>query len=170
MAIYCVSPGSILFEWTANLAMLLLAVWAGSKTTPWLIGRATRNISLVSPAPRLDGRWKVLTAGDDGGPVIGCLERALFYLALWLGGLVAGATIIGGWLTIKVAAKWQMRSHLLSQPNELEGVDPIQYMIARNRWARHVFVSFIVGTLANVLIVVAAVLMASAAAQVCWHE
>jgi len=142
--------------------MLIELLWAavglgftlgmGHCAVPFLMRTAARDISLNAPSPRLEQGWKELRRAKEGGRIIGWLERTLFFVALLQPSTNAGSLVIGGWLTFKLGAKWQIRSHLLTMPDSLPDTNDVDYLIARTRLASHIFVTFIVGTLANILL------------------
>ena len=54
-------------------------------------------------------------------------------------------------LAFKVASKWNAWTNIIAVPKELPGLDPLEYLAARRKWGSRVLVTFLVGTLANVL-------------------
>jgi hypothetical protein len=76
------------------------------------------------------------------------LERIVFFGAFWAG----LESVIAGYLAFKVASKWNAWSNIVAVPKEIPGLDPLEYLIARRCWGSHVLVTFLVGTLANVMI------------------
>lgn len=97
-------------------------------------------------------KWAELTGGNEGGAVIGRLERTAFFLAFWLEGGVAGAAVVAAWLTFKLGSKWQAWTQTIALPEALDGVDALDYLVARRQWGSRVLTTFLVGTLANVLV------------------
>ena len=45
---------------------------------------AKTQTALISPSPRLESEWHLVIAGDEGGKIIGRLERAFYFGAFWL--------------------------------------------------------------------------------------
>jgi len=116
-----------------------------------LLKWATKKVPLTPPHPDMATSWQDLTGGDEGGAVIGWLERTTFFLAFWLQGGIAGAAIVAAWLTFKLGSKWQAWTQTTALPETLDGVEPLDYLVARRRWGSHVLVTFLVGTLTNVI-------------------
>ncbi len=104
---------------------------------------------LEAPAPneRYAGAWAQLLLPDGGGDVLGCLERIAFFLAV----LAEHGEFVGVWLLFKVAAKWEVWSTIVRLPENLPAVDPMKYLVARRRLAARVLMSFLIGTLYNVI-------------------
>jgi len=96
----------------------------------------------------IKNKWGDLTEGDEGGWILGTLERA-FYLGAFL---LNAPEAIGAWLAFKVASKWNAWSNIIAVPQTLSGVDDLEYLIARRRWGSQLLMTFLVGTLWNILI------------------
>jgi hypothetical protein len=84
---------------------------------------------------------------DRGAMWLGRLERALFFFAFWMG----APELIGGWLLFKVATKWEAWQNIVKLPDQIEGLDPVDYLRYRHAWGMSIMQSFLAGTLANVL-------------------
>lgn len=133
----------------AGFVGLLLTLAAG-----FLVGKLVKSIkkgiAVPPPAEAMKERWTALTTDpekDKSGSLLGDLERVLFYLAFWL----AGHELIAGWLALKVAAKWESWGATGRLPESLSGANDLDYLISRRRWASQRLMSFLVGTIANVL-------------------
>ena len=117
--------------------------------------RVGREIPLPPPSSsseRQRAQWEELTLGNEGGVLIGWIERFMFFGALWLG---AGAELlIGAWLAFKVASKWNAWTNVTEVPQKLEGLDDLDFLIARRRWASNVLTTFLVGTGFNILVAI----------------
>ena len=125
---------------------LLLTLLLGLAVKP-LVNGAKESMKLPPPTDWLAGRWKELTDHNEGGAVLGFLERALFFLAFSL----KADAVVAGWLAFKVASKWNAWTNIIAVPKEIPGIDPIEFLIARRYWGSHLLMTFLVGTLANVL-------------------
>jgi hypothetical protein len=112
-----------------------------------LIDCAKKSMVLPAPNATLEREWAALMKGNEGGRVLGYLERFFFFGAFW--GEANGAA--AAWLAFKVASKWNAWSNVISVPKEIEGLDPIQFLIARRCWGSHLLTTFLIGTLANIL-------------------
>lgn len=126
---------------------LVVIVLLGLGVGP-LVKCAQRSIALEPPRESLRASWLTLTKGNEGGQLLGNLERILFFGAFWIG----EHEIIAGWLAFKVASKWNVWSNIISVPNQLENIDPISYLNARRRWGSQLLITFLVGTAANIII------------------
>lgn len=128
----------------------LVLAWLARFPVGWLVRRVKKGLPLPPPSAALQKEWADLTTDpkeDKSGAILGDLERVLFYLAFWL----SAQEIIAGWFTLKVASKWEAWGTTGRLPEALEGIDALSYMISRRRWASHRLMSFLVGTITNVL-------------------
>lgn len=116
--------------------------------TKWVKDAASKSINLKLPAKKLEDKWKELTSGNEGGAYLGYLERLLFFGAFWN----EAPIVIAAWLAFKVASKWNAWTNVVSPPKEIKGIRDIDYLIARRRWGSHVLVTFLVGTLSNLIL------------------
>jgi len=115
---------------------LLITLLLGFGAKP-LLRQATKSMSpLRPPSAALTDQWAILTSASEGGAMLGWLERFIFFVALW----AEAHILIGAWLAFKVASKWQAWSNVISVPNSIEGLDPIDFLIARRSWGSHPFV------------------------------
>lgn len=112
-----------------------------------LLEYAKKTMSLPPPSAALASEWKKVVSGNEGGRVLGHLERLLFFGAFY----VNAEAVVAGWLAFKVASKWNAWTNVVTVPKEIAGIDPIEFLIARRSWASHVLMTFLVGTLANVI-------------------
>lgn len=113
-----------------------------------LMACAKKSMPVPPPSTALAAQWTNLTSGNEGGCVLGYLERILFFGAFW----AEAHTVIGAWLAFKVASKWNVWSNVISVPEIIEGLDPINYLIARRCWGSQLLMTFLIGTLSNVII------------------
>lgn len=121
----------------------------------WLLDLATGFLRFQNEEP-LWNDWK------EPGKYIGRAESLLFYLALLAGEPIA----IFGYLAFKVAAKWENWSHIVripematSKEEEASGT-PFDFSSPafemRHRFGSWLLARFLIGTMANVLIAIAA--------------
>jgi hypothetical protein len=120
-----------------------------------LIDCAKKSIRLEPPNKSLAESWKKLVKGNEGGKLLGNLERVIYFGAFWIGKPV----IIGSWLAFKVATKWNAWSNIISVPKHIENVDPLDYLNARRRWGSQLLMTFLIGTAANIIISFVGVLL-----------
>lgn len=136
----------------AALLGLILA-WVARFPVDWLVRRVKGGIPVPAPSDSdsIKEKWKLLTVDPDtdrSGALLGDFERVLFYLAFWL----SAHELIAGWFALKVAAKWEAWGTTGRLPESLDdGIDKLSYLISRRRWASQRLMSFLVGTLANVI-------------------
>lgn len=125
-------------------------VWLSRFLVGRLVNRVKEGIPVPAPSATIESKWIELTKDpeqDKSGKTLGDLERTFFYLAFWLG----AEEIIAGWLALKVASKWEAWGTTGRLPESLDGIDPVDYAISRRRWASQRLMSFLVGTISNVL-------------------
>ncbi len=90
----------------------------------------------------------MMVPNKRAGGMLGFLERIIVFVAM-----VANAHIvIAGWLTFKVATKWEVWGNIIQVPDKLDGTDEISYLSARRKLGSSVFMRFLLGTLSNVLL------------------
>jgi len=116
--------------------------------TRWFLGNAPSTIQLEPPSKALAKKWKELTAGNEGGAYLGYLERLLYFGAFWNN----EPLIITAWLAFKLASKWNVWTNVIAVPEKIKKIDPIDYLIARRKWGSHMLVTFLVGTLSNLIL------------------
>ena len=125
---------------------LVVTLVLGLFVKPVVIYARTLSV-LIPPDPRLADEWQRITEGDEGGSVLGPLERVLFFGSLW----TQAYLLVGIWLAFKVATKWNAWSDVIAVPGELEGVDPLDYLTARRRWGSNMLMTSLIGTLSNIV-------------------
>ena len=94
--------------------------------------------------------WNALRESNtiSGGAWLGTLERALGATAIWMN----STELLIGWFAFKVASKWQVWSNVVQIPNEIGEIDNLTFLRARRLWGANLFLRFLLGTLANVLL------------------
>ena len=78
---------------------------------------------------------------------LGFFEATLFFISFY----VNQYELIGGWLTFKLASKWQTWNAIMKIPERIEGVDIIAYIGAKNHIAWFTLQRWLLGTLANII-------------------
>jgi hypothetical protein len=119
---------------------LIAAVLIGISLT-LLLGAFTEKMlrwAVTVPLPKGFHRHE----RGGGGPVLGLLERVLFFVSFWPKAYV----IAGGWLAFKVAAKWSSWQHVfrVDLAKEMETSE-------RNDLASRLLGRFLLGTLYNLV-------------------
>jgi len=132
--------------WNLVVGLLVLVV-LGRGAKP-LVRYVKKSYTLRPPTEELREKWTSLTQGDRAGSVLGQLERIAFFAAFW----VDAPAFVAGWLAFKVASKWNVWSNVISVPKTIAGIDELDYLIARRRWGSQVLMTFLVGTLFNVIV------------------
>ena len=133
------------------LGILVTGVLIGAFWYWDLVNRIFNKIDLkINDVPEgIDERlWKALSAGSQmPGRVIGILEMIIGAIAAW----TASYALVGGWLAFKVASKWQSWSNIVKIPNELKGLDGVDYLRCRRLWSDKIMTRFLIGTGVNIL-------------------
>lgn len=130
----------------------LLAIATGVALAT-VLGCGVRSLlDIAAPKPRAPEpfsceQWAQLIE-SSGGPWIGALERYLSFAAFWTG----NPTVILGWLTFKLAAKWEAWKNVVQVPSALAQVDELKWFVIRRVLSAHLLSRFLIGTLVNVLI------------------
>lgn len=115
---------------------------------PRMIKSVQKEIPLTPPNEETKKNWEKLTAGNEGGSILGNLERILFFCAFW----VDAPAVVAAWLAFKVASKWNAWTNIISVPKTLSGVDDLEFLVARRLWGSQLLTTFLVGTISNVII------------------
>ena len=126
----------------------LIANYLADFATRWFLNTAPRTIKLGPPSNALAKKWAKLTAGNEGGAYLGYLERLLYFGAFWN----KEPLIITAWLAFKLASKWNVWTNVIAVPEKLNKIDPLDYLIARRKWGSHLLLTFLVGTLSNLIL------------------
>lgn len=113
-----------------------------------LLESLQKKMPLLPPNEETKTKWEELTAGNEGGRILGNFERLLFFGAFWFN----EPSVVAAWLAFKVASKWEVWANVISIPKTLQGTTDIEYLVARRRWGSQLLTTFLVGTLSNVLI------------------
>lgn len=101
--------------------------------------------------------WLVKADAPLGyGNWLGWLERYGFFIAL----SVDQPKAIAMWLAFKVASKWDAWSSIVKVPEKLTGADEREYLIFRRQWGEHRLMTFLIGTLINIIAAAVAYLSA----------
>jgi hypothetical protein len=95
-------------------------------------------------SPLRYGRW------------LGWFERIGFFIAL----CVKMPEAIAMWLTFKLAAKWDAWNSIVKVPDTLREEEEREYLIFRRRWGEHRLMTFLIGTLANIVAAACAYIIA----------
>ena len=101
-------------------------------------------------------KWHAIVSDSGGGIWIGRFERILFFGAAY----VSAWAIVGGWLALKVASKWESWKVV----GDIAGADlanpKLDFYVARRQWATLGYVGFLIGTLTNGFVAYVCVLIA----------
>lgn len=128
-------------------AITALAGWP----VTWGILKLVRlTVRVPDPSPSLAKTWHELTRRvDHAGIWIGFLERAISFLC-FATGREEGIAV---WLALKVASKWEAWSNITKVPEDVDhDIDVFHYAYCRRVWAAQANATFLIGTMANVLI------------------
>jgi hypothetical protein len=128
---------------------LALTFVVGLCVNPLLKYVRKRMSPIDPPNEAMKEKWVALTEGNEGGWVLGNLERLLFFSAFWMD----ASAVTAAWLAFKVASKWNAWSNVISVPKSaLPNVDEFDFLIARRRWGSQLLATFLVGTISNIII------------------
>ena len=110
--------------------------------------------NIAAPKDIDEARWKEAVAIPNlsGGSMLGFLERLIALIAL----AINAPLIIGAWLAFKVASKWEAWSNIIQVNPKLGEKDEVSYLAARRRWGSIMYMRFILGTISNLLLGMAA--------------
>jgi len=128
---------------TSILILALLGFAVGP-----LIRFSTKGGLPRPPKPISEDLWNEIIGRGTGVSLLGSLERFFYLAAFWK----EAPILIAGWLAFKVASGWHNWSMIVKLPDNLEGVDQIEYLRARSQLGSWIFHRFLIGTLANILI------------------
>ncbi len=144
---------TVIQVFTGVISTILLGLIVG----PFV--RYVKKYSLSHPPnDALKDKWDILTRDTEiprASYWLGLLERLLFFGATWL----QSYELIAGWLAFKVVSKWEVWSSIISIPDKLKDVDDIDYLIARHRWGSQRLTSFLIGTISNIIVAFAGMLI-----------
>ena len=132
---------------------LLFCVFVLNKIVKRLVGKKTKEKIILTgnfQNTTIENRWKKVIEFDpeEISEILGRLECAFFYLSIFFGEYI----LVGGWLALKVAAKWQVWQQIIQVPNKIDkNTDVLEYLKARYVWGTRMLYSFLIGTLANIL-------------------
>ena len=110
--------------------------------------------------PVWDDSWK----RQGGGPYVGFVEQIIIFASFWADG---GWPLLASWLAFKVACQWESWKHssgLVDLAKERPAATAAD-LLAIQRWVAIRYVTFLVGTGANIVIALAVAAVARAIAQ-----
>lgn len=128
---------------------LVIALVLGLLVGP-LLGKIEKLIE-IPEAQTSRGVWEVVMERSRSGFILGAIEQAVFFVALW----TDGWPLLASWLAFKVASKWQSWTHVaqLPTPPPVQNVAATdQYAILRHKWVARRYITFVVGTGTNILL------------------
>jgi len=132
--LFCIAPWHLVIERVLRLA-------DDPKEIPPPQGVDQHHWQLTMTVPNRGGAW-----------MLGLLERLVTLVAL----TVDAPVIIVAWLAFKVASKWEVWGNVIQVSRKLEGTDEISFLSARRRWGAIMYMRFLLGTLLNLIIGMAA--------------
>lgn len=138
---------------TTGIAFTLILALLGGIVVSWIFSASRLKLD-TTPEGVPDELWNVLrTSGaETQGKWLGVLERLISAVAGW----TQSYELIAGWLAFKVASKWEVWSNVLRLPDSFPGVEPISYLKARRLWSSNLLMRFLIGSISNVLLGIAA--------------
>lgn len=126
-----------------------------------LVRRALESVRVDPGArvPNLQGLWDALSTveRETATGTLGAFERILFFGAFLLPGAAVAAA---GWLAFEIAAKWQAWQQIVKVPeSRLRESTEEESLRFRHAWGSRTLARFLIGTLANVIIGMAAAVL-----------
>jgi len=128
---------------------LLIALLLGLFVGP-LVGKVEKLIEIPEPQASKEV-WAFLMVRGSTGYILGAVEQAIFFVALW----ADGWPLLASWLAFKVASKSQSWAHVSQFPapppiSEVAATN--HYAMLRHKWVARRYAAFVVGTGANILL------------------
>lgn|GEM_PF-2552169 len=133
----------------------LLVALAAEGVVGTLVDRA--NMVIRPPQGIHEDEWNmIITPAVDVGREVGNIERCLYFLAI----MINQPELIAVILALKVASKWDSRNTIVKVPENMRarGIDQVDYLRARSQWGARIYQRFSIGTLANLMFAVVAVI------------
>jgi hypothetical protein len=129
---------------------LVIALFLGMLVGP-LLGVVDNKTKPPDPRVLPKDIWDVVLARAGSGPILGVIEQSIFFIAFWSDGW----PLLASWLAFKVASKWQSWTHVAQLPapppaDDLRAVQ--EYVILRHKWVARRYMTFMIGTGANILL------------------
>lgn len=136
-----------------GIAYTVIFVLVGGVIVSWIFS-ASRLKLQATPDGVPAELWDALlhSGAETQGTWLGVLERLISAVAGW----THSYEIVAGWLAFKVASKWEVWSNVLRLPDTFPGVEPLAYLKARRLWSSNLLMRFLIGSLSNVLLGLAA--------------
>jgi hypothetical protein len=128
---------------------LVLALLLGLCVGP-LLGKVEKFIEIPEPKASKEV-WDFVMVRSGTGVILGAVEQAIFFVALW----TDGWPLLASWLAFKVASKWQSWTHVAQLPPPPPPADAAatsEYAILRHKWVARRYITFVVGTGTNILL------------------
>lgn len=135
-----------LVNWYALLGLTVSVVLGfGAKR---LVGKVANALPLESPNIDLEPYWDKLRKMETGGSMIGCVERPIFFAALWVTG---GWPILASWLAFKLAYYWQS-ANFAAFPTEMPTKEQAAWLVAKRQLGCNHVATALVGTGINIIL------------------
>ena len=138
---------------TAQFFVGLFLTWLFAILVNNHMAKLTKSIDFSVPKGINAEDWKnAFTISEERRKpniVIGFLEATFFFVSFYSNMFA----LIGGWLTFKLASKWQTWNAIVKIPEKLDdkSVDQIQYIGAKNQIAWFTLQRWLLGTLGNIV-------------------
>lgn len=138
---------------TLGIAFTIILVLLGGIVVSWVFSASRLKLE-TTPEGIPAELWEALrTSGaETQGKWLGVLERLISAVAGW----TQSFELVAGWLAFKVASKWEVWSNVLRLPDTFPGVEPLPYLKARRLWSSNLLMRFLIGSISNVLLGLAA--------------
>lgn len=119
------------------------------------IKRVIRSQDLIPPKGIDEKTWRnafnIPEKSRRSLYVLGFFDSIFFYIAFGLD----RPELIAGWLTFKLASKWQTWSTIIKLPEMIDGIntldEKIEYVGAKNKMGTYTLHRWLIGTMGNIL-------------------
>lgn len=129
---------------------LVIALLLGKFVGP-LLERVENKSKPPDPVVASKDIWDVVLGRAGSGPILGAIEQSIFFIAFWSDGW----PLLASWLAFKVASKWQSWTHVAQLPAPPPPEDTAavkEYVILRHTWVARRYMTFMIGTGANIVL------------------
>lgn len=135
-------------EFIAGFLATIFLAWIVALFMKWVV---KKNEKLRSPEGVDDEKWQSAfqLSKEQMKPtkILGFFEAIIIFISLYIG----KPEVIAGWLTFKLASKWQTWNAIMRLPEKIDGIDDIEYIGAKNQIASATLQRWLIGTLGNIL-------------------
>ncbi len=131
-----------------NFVFGLCAMWFASRAVNWLM-KKIEKVKNFHPPSNIDPKiWEeAFEYTIKTNQILGIFEALFSYISFACG----KPELIAGWLTFKLASKWQTWTAIMRIPERIENINDVEYIGAKNKIASYTLHRWLIGTLGNLL-------------------